>query len=279
MDSVYFAHRVSFHNFKLPWHFENAYQILIVLKGHIIYTVQDNDYEVNERGIIVLNTMENHSLKVIDYPYDRILLRLEPSRFFEEIKEPDLMGIFIRRTKEFRHLISVSDVEWNKIKDASYALEYEYEHKDEFSELMIWSEIRKIFVHLHRGSSIKNDTSTSGMLTVVSSAMNYMNKHFKENIAIDDLANVVMKSKGHLSHIFTKTTGVSIKQYLINLRINYAKFLLSESEKNISEIAEECGYNDVNFFSRQFLANTKMCPSNFRKMIQSQDFKNKGNNE
>lgn len=279
MDSIYFAHRLSFHNFELPWHFENAYQILIVLRGRISYTVQDNDYELGEKGIIVLNTMEKHSLKVLEYPYERVMLRIEPSRFYEEIKEPELMSIFIKRTKEFKHAISVTDDAWENIKNSFFVLEKEYKNPDKYSDLMIWSEIRKIFASLYRGSSMKNDSTANSMLAVVSSAMNYMNKHFTEEITVDDLASVVMKSRDYLSHIFSKTTGLSIKQYLIRLRINHAKFLLSESEKNISEIAEECGYNDMNFFSRQFQSSTKMSPTSFRKLVRAQNSLGKGNIE
>lgn len=108
---------------------------------------------------------------------------------------------------------------------------------------------------------------SGGALRVVSAAMNYMNKHFTENITIDDIAAVAMKSRDHLSHLFSKTAGISIKQYLINLRINHAKFLLSETDRNISEIAEECGYGELNFFSRQFRNLEKISPSEFRKLI------------
>ena len=267
MEGMSYMHRISLHEFRLAPHFENAYQILIMLRGRTNYTIEDNDYELKRGSIVVLNTMENHTLDVLEYPYERIIMRLEPSYFFDEIREPELMGIFINRTSNFRHVLTVTDEAWDSIMTSCSLIEKEYAGIDRFSPLVLGSEIRKLFVNLYRGSAMDDSSSSGGALRVVSAAMNYMNKHFTENITIDDIAAAAMKSRDHLSHLFTRTAGISIKQYLINLRINHAKFLLSETDRNISEIAEECGYGELNFFSRQFRNSEKISPSEFRRMI------------
>ncbi|MDY5930798.1 MAG: AraC family transcriptional regulator [Candidatus Ornithospirochaeta sp.] len=269
MNGILFDHRLNLCGFNLPLHFENLYQILIVLRGHIVYTVEENSYDMAERSIVVLNTMENHFLKVLEYPYERVIIRLDPSYFFDEVKAPELMGLFIQRSKGFRHKLDVSDEAWEVIHECISSIEKEYNSQKSLSELIVGAEIRKLFVHIHRGMKIE-DNLPSSIVSTVGRAMNYMNMHFKEKLRVEEIANIAMVSKDHLSHIFSKTTGKSIKQYLIDLRINHAKFLLSETEKSISEIAEDCGYEDMNFFSRQFRNEEEISPSEFRKIIRNQ---------
>ena len=135
------------------------------------------------------------------------------------------------------------------------------------AELMVGAHIRRILVYIYRECSMHEEGLPAGAVTIVSRAMNYMNKNFTRAISLDEIANVSMVSKDHLSHIFSRTTGSGIKQYLINLRINHAKFLLCESDRNISEVAEACGYEDVNYFSRQFRNAEGMSPRDFRRMV------------
>ena len=267
MDGIVYEHRLNIHDFVLPCHYENVYQILIILRGHITYTVENTDYDVKAGGIIILNSLESHYLHVLEYPYERILIRLDPSYFFDEVKSPDLMSMFIRRSKGFRHALSVSRTAFDDIMACVSNLESEYNGDGKLADLMVGAHIRRILVYIYRECSMHEEGLPAGAVTIVSRAMNYMNKNFTRTISLDEIANVSMVSKDHLSHIFSRTTGSGIKQYLINLRINHAKFLLCESDRNISEVAEACGYEDVNYFSRQFRNAEGMSPRDFRRMV------------
>lgn len=65
--------------------------------------------------------------------------------------------------------------------------------------------------------------------------------------------------------MFKKYTGISPKQYLIQLKIIRAKELLLNSDLAVKEIAFELGFQSVFYFSRIFKEKTSMTPSNYRK--------------
>ena len=54
--------------------------------------------------------------------------------------------------------------------------------------------------------------------------------------------------------------------YLIQVRIDHAKRLLKDTTKNISEIAELCGYSDARHFSRLFAKRVGIKPQEYRRM-------------
>lgn len=71
-------------------------------------------------------------------------------------------------------------------------------------------------------------------------------------------------SPNYLSSIFPKETGDTIKNYIINVRMNYAKELLKNSPRSIGQIATDVGYKTQQHFCNVFNKATGMTPSDYR---------------
>ena len=57
----------------------------------------------------------------------------------------------------------------------------------------------------------------------------------------------------NFSRLFKKETGLGFSKYLNSLRLQYAEQLLKSAEgKNITRVAESCGFDDSNYFSKKF---------------------------
>ena len=66
---------------------------------------------------------------------------------------------------------------------------------------------------------------------------------------------------------FKQINGSSPKEYLIGLRINYACELLDSTQLSIGEIAFKSGFNDSNYFTRQFRRVTGRSPRDYRRTL------------
>lgn len=82
---------------------------------------------------------------------------------------------------------------------------------------------------------------------------------------IDEIAQEMGCSKSYLIHLFKRTTGVSIIEFLTSQRILSAKQLLLFTELSVYEIANTLGYNGTSQFSRTFKNATGISPSQFKK--------------
>ena len=72
-------------------------------------------------------------------------------------------------------------------------------------------------------------------------------------------------SVGHFTRLFRKISQVTPIEYLTNIRIEKAKRMLKADYKsNISEIAFQCGYSDLTYFSASFKKKIGESPSQFR---------------
>lgn len=83
-------------------------------------------------------------------------------------------------------------------------------------------------------------------------------------VRLDDIARRVGMSPSSLSRYFTRSTGQTLRDTLRRLRLVRARQLLDTTDKPITRIATECGYNNLSNFNRQFLRETGLTPREYR---------------
>ena len=98
----------------------------------------------------------------------------------------------------------------------------------------------------------------------ISKVAAYLNTHYKEKIALKDIADKFAISEYYLSRNFRKVTGFYFSEYLNTTRINMAKKLLRESNYNITRISEETGFNTITHFGRMFKNMVGVSPKKYR---------------
>ncbi len=95
--------------------------------------------------------------------------------------------------------------------------------------------------------------------------MRYIQEHYMENTAVEDLARIAFFTPNYLSMLFRRETGQTISQYEAYCRIQAAAKLLRGTCKSISEISEAVGYRDTRHFSKIFQKAMGLTPSEYRK--------------
>lgn len=73
-------------------------------------------------------------------------------------------------------------------------------------------------------------------------------------------------SPSHLNRRIKSITDLSTTGFIFNIRLNRAKRLLITTQKQIGEIASECGFNDFAYFSRSFKKEFGLTPSQYQRM-------------
>ena len=266
MNDFWIEHRYTASNYKLPHHYENTYQIVFLLAGKILYQVGEKEYQVSKGGMIVLNTLEEHTLKVLEYPYERYVIQIRPDFFQHEVKYPEVIAVFIKRPADFSHLLTVTEPVWNYLHDVIREMEKGYLNRKKYWEMYVGADLRRMFITIFREcADVLSMMKIGNGVTVAYNVMNYLNHHFAEDISVNSIAAALFLNRDYISHVFKDETGYSVMAYVISLRINRAKLLLAETDRSITDIAMECGYTDFTYFSKQFKKHTNMSPSKFRK--------------
>lgn len=90
-------------------------------------------------------------------------------------------------------------------------------------------------------------------------------EHYAENLTLRDLSQKYYLNSSYLGQIFRKKYGQSFKDYLSGYRINMAARQLLQSDKKISQIAEEVGYHDTDYFITKFIEQMGCTPAKYRR--------------
>jgi AraC-like DNA-binding protein len=92
----------------------------------------------------------------------------------------------------------------------------------------------------------------------------YIREHFSDpDLSLSRIAEHNHVSKNHLSFEFTRETGETVMDFLTRMRIGEAEKLIVETNLRIYEVAEKCGYLNVETFNRAFKRITGKSPSRF----------------
>ena len=101
---------------------------------------------------------------------------------------------------------------------------------------------------------------------IVRKAKEYINERFAEAISVKDVADAVCISESYFKSIFKKIGGYSYSEYLTSVRMNQAIKLLVTTEKSVTEIAMDVGYQTPNSFSSIFKRETGMTPTQYKSL-------------
>ncbi|OEH91950.1 helix-turn-helix domain-containing protein [Bacillus solimangrovi] len=92
----------------------------------------------------------------------------------------------------------------------------------------------------------------------------YISNYYHEDLSIKKVANKVHLSHTYFSRLFKKELGISFVEYVTNIRIKRAKWLLSHTNDTIEAIAAQVGFNTPNYFSSIFKKHVGVSPSEYR---------------
>ncbi len=93
----------------------------------------------------------------------------------------------------------------------------------------------------------------------------YMNRHYKDSISLESIADYFHISKEHLSRAFKAHFGETIMDYIVRKRMEKAMQLLVEHKLPIKHVAELTGYMDIAYFYRVFKRYYGIAPGEARK--------------
>ena len=123
-------------------------------------------------------------------------------------------------------------------------------------------------IHLLKKDSVRNENartvSSAKENRSVQKAIAYIKEGFEKSISLSELSLATGYSPNHFQRVFTDIMGISPREYLEEVRIKHAKYLLAQSEETLAEIAQACGFSSQSYFSKVFKTHTFITPNEFR---------------
>ncbi len=105
----------------------------------------------------------------------------------------------------------------------------------------------------------------SGYSKDVQKILQYVGAHYAERVSVEQIADELEMSAGHLSRMFKAETGTSLKKYINKVRVDQAMYLLQTTNMKVYEVAERVGIPDYLYFTQVFKNVMSKTPLEVRK--------------
>lgn len=96
--------------------------------------------------------------------------------------------------------------------------------------------------------------------------IDYLSAHFTEDISLDTLSEKFYISKATLCNCFKKAMNCTMGEYVMRLKLNKAKQLLSSTKKSMEEISALCGFSSAAYMGLIFKSKVGLSPLQYRKL-------------
>ncbi len=114
------------------------------------------------------------------------------------------------------------------------------------------------------------EAAPSGDGYVYGHIISYLHNHIDERILLSDIADFCHYSPSFITRLFKARSGMTINEYLQDIRMKKARDLLLKTDMQISEISEACGFSDTNYFIACFSRQYGTPPKRFRKQARDE---------
>ena len=231
-----------------------------------------DDEIIIRQGFIKLFDWQAHDCQVIGQASDGLealskIDELKPDIVIMDINIPIMNGLKVIELSRIKHpdtaFVIVSGYDdfsycrqALKLKITDYILKpVNYE---EFGNC-----IDNLKISLFESKKENKDSQQKDLMIV--SITKYLQNHLQEDVSLNVLAQEFHLNAQYISQLFKSEIGVGFLTYLTNIRIEHAKKLLLSTDDAISDISDQCGYNDYRVFTKVFKKKEGITPSQFRR--------------
>lgn len=250
------------------YHDHDFTEITYILSGKGQYYVEGITYDVKAGDLIICNAGVHHHNIVTDQKEPTVEFFVGFTDYHLKDLPPNTMNI-----KEHCYLIRTSTELRQSLSNLCYAMLAENETNQVGKYFMLKSYLIQFLLLIIRQDAKPQpkqegyNFDTHYKSYVVNQIVAYLDTHYNEKISLDRIAQNMYLSPVYISKIFKEETGESPINYLIKIRLEKAKDMLTApNPSSIKMIANEVGYEDAYHFSKLFKKYYGVSPLYYRKI-------------
>lgn len=248
-------------------HTHNCCELLLCLKGGKNFLINDQVYEANDGDLFLANQFEAHKITFYENcEIERYVIQIHPDFLFSSSSdETDLSRCFYKRTPGFSHRLHLKQQDLTQMLSLLRVFDRVYPTGDDVVKTSTAAILLAFVNQLFSEHQPTQQTNAPGRTDPLQNAILYINRHFSEELTLEQIAKSCYISVNQLCRIFKETLGTTVMKYVIGKRISEAKKYL-KAGYNVSDTALMCGFRDYSNFIRTFTASAGISPGKYAKM-------------
>ncbi|MBQ8850485.1 MAG: AraC family transcriptional regulator [Clostridia bacterium] len=258
----YWAHINIAHHIPIHWH--QYYEIELIAEGTGTQIINSIEVPLRPGSITVISPEDFHRLepdtpsgfKVVNFCVVPEVLSEEILSLFRKYSPPYIMTADEAQMAEF--ISDHADLQHTSAKEG------------ELTDAVMRRKIELMLLKLIQRAVQTGSLNTQKQLAphpsnVLQPVLRYINGHYHESLRRDQLAELVHLSPSYFGDIFKKNLGLSVVDYITDVRLRKAHALLTHTDEPIQNIIRNVGFNSPSLFYRKFYEYYRVKPSDVAK--------------
>ena len=246
-------------------HWHRFLEIEFLVSGSGTHKINGNSYPIKKGEMHLMKLTDIHEFFFED-PCGLYLIQIPTAYLSKEIT-----SVILNDTKDM--IVYFDEKEFEKIERLFQILLEESSITDSYNSDIIKNTITTLCLLLFRKLNIDQKEMPRNHDHRINDMIIFMQNNFQDSLTIGKIAETFYMNSEYFSRYFKKRMRIGPREYLVEIRMDYAKKLVCQSDWKILDICMACGYNSITTFLRDFKKKYHCTPKQMREqktMIEEQ---------
>lgn len=243
----------------VPLHWHDRFEMLFIDEGVMTARVAGEEIVAQAGDVVIVNPACTHeAIATEDLSY-RVLMFELLTQFAQDKTAYRLLRPFVNRAATFLPL--VHDEQLNEIADRIFLVSQERKNGFPLVQISLVYELLAILYGKYQDNRYVRPVVEGRLRQVIE----YIADHYCEDISSSSISEQFGYDESYFCRLFKSVVGVRPMEYIRILRLEKARRIMANEKISISKVAIECGFSDVNYFSRCFRRHYGTTAGEYRK--------------
>lgn len=270
----------------MPCHWHKELECIVVLEGELQYYVNNKMYALHPGEGLIVNTNRLHLCgpardesgssrlntggltREEECKYAVLLLHPDSLRFNKKMEEKYINPLLFDLNSDVFLLDDKTPWKQSAIQQILTIFHAVYD-KEPCFELTVQSLFFSLWKTLYEHTIAQNgyDYSDTDPMSPLKKMLSYIHEHYQESITLQAIAESGSICQSKCCRLFRENLHQSPMDYLQHYRIRQGIYLLEHTDKNITEIALDCGFHGASYFTETFRKQNGVPPKEYRRHV------------
>lgn len=253
-------------NYRNIFHRHNGYEIYLLLQGDINMLVEHSCVHIGRGALAIMNPTEYHLAVSLDGgSYERCTLNLS-TRFLQSLTtgKTNLISFFDKRNPGQNNIVTLSEDDILALLTLFDSLKSSLDSDAFCSDILANSYCMQVLYFVCRKFIESENIPANIMPPLITGTIQYINDNISESFTLTDIGNELGYNKDYIGKIFKQYTGIPLKTYILEKKIDLAQSLLAQGQ-SVTDTCYNTGFKDYANFIRTFKKYTGHTPNKSRR--------------
>ncbi|WP_180272765.1 AraC family transcriptional regulator [Konateibacter massiliensis] len=261
-DSDFMVWHSAYKNISFLAHWHKEIELIYIRGGSARISINDTMFVAKEGDLVFCDSGNIHYSDSHDMDNSLDFLIFDPNLVSPVYEKSNFIKPLI--TAEMLEQLQLND----RLLDLIETVKRETRQKEAHYKEVVTAKLMEFWYLLLRRLPKEQERSAeknkrNDMLYDLQQLLSYIDSHYSENLSLAFAADKMGFSESHFSKIFKKLMGTNYVNYINLIRVEHAAAQLKSTPDKVTDIAIDCGFNNIRNFNRVFKSITGYTPTAF----------------